>query len=547
MARAEEGAHGSDRTRARRRRRRRPRVSRRRARRARRRDRLGRARCRGDRRHVGRITRRRVAAAPAFAPPTSPRAAGDEPLSEQGRRLTGTRPRPRRDTCRRSRRAPAPARPPRDVGAGRRSRAPRCNPGSARPARVAAAMLPAGRISTELVAADCARCSPAGPTAHSGSTRSSSTRGRRVTFGRDAVARTTDVATAVAASCAIPSFFAPVIDRRRSLRRRRCPLPDQRRPRCRTGARPRRDQLADVGRAHRACDSRPISPPGGCRASPSRAKSRRVRQRRHAGDHVPTHPRRPRGDGPERDGPVARGRRHASGSRIDRGDRLARGRRSRPGGDPYAVVASASLSSSVIPASTPLHSTADVGRGVVVAGDAVVQHPVVREDRDADADAARERHERERLEHRPAARVQLRTAGPGTFVVTVLTLRCGIRIATRVPSASSIDGANPDSDVSTSPATACFDSLSPSICARIAARRSAGSSSPTGSSAIIADTRLLYVPRSPVVRTDTGTSVRTTRPSTLSSRASSRVAETAREHGEHDVVDGAAEPRAARS
>ena len=34
---------------------------------------------------------------------------------------------------------------------------------------------------------------------------------------------------------------------------------------------------------------------------------------------------------------------------------------------------------------------------------------------------------------------------------------------------------------------------------------------PTGSSAIIAETRLLYVPRSPGVRTDTGTSVRTTR------------------------------------
>ena len=33
--------------------------------------------------------------------------------------------------------------------------------------------------------------------------------GRRVTFGRD-LRVTTDVATAVAASCAIPGFFAPV-------------------------------------------------------------------------------------------------------------------------------------------------------------------------------------------------------------------------------------------------------------------------------------------------------------------------------------------------
>src|SRR4051794_14513409 len=48
---------------------------------------------------------------------------------------------------------------------------------------------------------------------------------------------------------------------------------------------------------------------------------------------------------------------------------------------------------------------ADIGCRVVVAGDAVVQHPVVREDRDADANRARERDEGEGLDHRAAARV----------------------------------------------------------------------------------------------------------------------------------------------
>ena len=55
----------------------------------------------------------------------------------------------------------------------------------------------------------------------------------------------------------------------------------------------------------------------------------------------------------------------------------------------------------------------------------------------------------------------------------------------------SIGGAKPDSEVSTSPATACFDCLMPSIWARINESRSRGSVTPTGSVAITPDTRLL--------------------------------------------------------
>src|SRR3954447_9857620 len=112
--------------------------------------------------------------------------------------------------------------------------------------------------------------------------------------------------------------------------------------------------------------------------------------------------------------------------------------------------------------------------------------------------------------------------GPGTLVVTVWTLRCGVRPATRPPSASSIEGANPLSAVSRSAATACPDSLSACICSRIDCNRATGSSIPTGSSANSAETLLLYVPRSCSARTETGTSVRTTRPSTGSPRPTRR-------------------------
>jgi hypothetical protein len=77
------------------------------------------------------------------------------------------------------------------------------------------------------------------------------------------------------------------------------------------------------------------------------------------------------------------------------------------------------------------------------------------------------------------------------LVVPVLSVRWGSLLANRAPSVSNIGEAYPDSEVRTSPATACFDSLRPSICAWIDSSLAAGSSIPIGSSAKIADTRLL--------------------------------------------------------
>ncbi len=52
-------------------------------------------------------------------------------------------------------------------------------------------------------------------------------------------------------------------------------------------------------------------------------------------------------------------------------------------------------------------------------------------------------------------------------------------------------GAKPDSDVRTSPATAWFDCLRPSICERTAPSRATGSARPIGRAANIAETWLL--------------------------------------------------------
>ena len=95
------------------------------------------------------------------------------------------------------------------------------------------------------------------------------------------------------------------------------------------------------------------------------------------------------------------------------------------------------------------------------------------------------------------------------MVVTVLTLRCGTCVAARSPSDNSIAGAKPDRPTSTSPATASWEPFNRCICRCIEASRSTGSPIPTGRSAKIADTRLLYLPCSSGERTDTGTSERT--------------------------------------
>src|SRR6202008_510359 len=111
--------------------------------------------------------------------------------------------------------------------------------------------------------------------------------------------------------------------------------------------------------------------------------------------------------------------------------------------------------------------------------------------------------------------------GPGTLVTPVWTPRLGDRAAKRPPSASSNGGAKPESEVSTSPATACPDSFNLSICVLTDRNLSTGSSVPTGNVGSIADTLLLYTPRSPGWRTDTGTRTRTPRPSMVSPRLTS--------------------------
>ena len=83
-------------------------------------------------------------------------------------------------------------------------------PWSARAGALAAAALPEGRVPTELVASGLRPLFTKWPSRPLWITAVDLERGRRVTFGRDDAPMVTDVATAVAASCAIPAFFAPV-------------------------------------------------------------------------------------------------------------------------------------------------------------------------------------------------------------------------------------------------------------------------------------------------------------------------------------------------
>jgi NTE family protein len=82
-------------------------------------------------------------------------------------------------------------------------------PWQARPGAVAAAALPVGRISTEIIASGLRPLFDRWPDRALWINAVELHTSRRVTFGRDP-APATDVASAVAASCAIPSFFAPV-------------------------------------------------------------------------------------------------------------------------------------------------------------------------------------------------------------------------------------------------------------------------------------------------------------------------------------------------
>jgi NTE family protein len=82
-------------------------------------------------------------------------------------------------------------------------------PWTARPGALAAAALPEGRISTDVVSAGLRPLFDAWPEAPLWINAVELDSGRRVTF-TGGLGVEVDVATAVAASCAIPAFFAPV-------------------------------------------------------------------------------------------------------------------------------------------------------------------------------------------------------------------------------------------------------------------------------------------------------------------------------------------------
>jgi NTE family protein len=83
-------------------------------------------------------------------------------------------------------------------------------PWNARPGALVAAALPEGAVPTELVSSGLRPLFTSWPHRTLWIVAVDLVSGRRVTFGRDGAPAVTDVATAVAASCAIPAFFAPV-------------------------------------------------------------------------------------------------------------------------------------------------------------------------------------------------------------------------------------------------------------------------------------------------------------------------------------------------
>jgi len=145
--------------------------------------------------------------ADASAPDLAAAATGDR-LSRAGQRLVARAEAGRVDL------PPIPSRParrgvPAMSAPGALARAALA-PWSARPGSLAAAFLPSGRVPTELVAASLRPLFTGWPDAPLWINAVQLDTGRRVTFGRDPGHETT-VADAVAASCAIPAFFAPVV------------------------------------------------------------------------------------------------------------------------------------------------------------------------------------------------------------------------------------------------------------------------------------------------------------------------------------------------
>ncbi len=106
--------------------------------------------------------------------------------------------------------------------------------------------------------------------------------------------------------------------RRRPVRRRRRALPHQRRPDCRHRPRPRGRQLTDVDRRRRApTRSRPAFAPA--RAVRTGSRGRADSPVGYAGVDVPADRRRPRGHGPQRNGPRQAGRRDPPHARLGAG------------------------------------------------------------------------------------------------------------------------------------------------------------------------------------------------------------------------------------
>ena len=134
--------------------------------------------------------------------------ATDAPMSPEGRTLVD------RATAATAHLPPIPARPPRRRGMPAMS-APGAllraavRPWNARPGTVAAAALPEGRISTEIISSGLRSFFDEWPDRPLWINAVDLQSSRRVTFGRDG-APPAAVASAVAASCAIPAFFAPV-------------------------------------------------------------------------------------------------------------------------------------------------------------------------------------------------------------------------------------------------------------------------------------------------------------------------------------------------
>jgi NTE family protein len=142
-----------------------------------------------------------------FSPADIVARATDQPLSPEG----AERARPAEDAHR-----GLPAVPnKRPAGSTRAMSAPRTfarallPPWGVRPGAAIAAALPAGTVPTELITAGLRPLLPTWPEAALWINAVSLATGRRVTFGRD-LRISTDVATAVSASCAIPTFFEPV-------------------------------------------------------------------------------------------------------------------------------------------------------------------------------------------------------------------------------------------------------------------------------------------------------------------------------------------------